>query len=56
LKSAYPNSVILGPRKWEKLEDLVFFKKHINRKPLNFLVFDIKNKKIVGVEVIKLRR
>ena len=49
LKNEYKNSVILNPLQLEKLAILAGLNK--NEMPTDYLVFDLKNKKIVGIDV-----
>ena len=53
LKEQYPGTAILEPRELEELENLTLFKEHEERFPWNFLVFDDKRKKIIGIKVVK---
>ena len=53
VESLYPNAAIIDDEQLRKLEDLTLFKEHKKRFPMNFLVFDAENLKIVGIEVIE---
>jgi hypothetical protein len=49
----YPNAAIINDEKLRKLEVLTLFKEHKKRFPMNFLVFDADNLKIIGIEVVE---
>ena len=52
VESLYPNAAIINDEKLRRLEELTLFKEHEKRFPMNFLVFDANNLKIIGIEVI----
>lgn len=53
IEGIYPNCAILDDGQLRKLESLTLFKEHKKRFPLNFLVFDPKNFKIISIEIIE---
>jgi len=53
LKQKYPDAAILDPDELEELEQLTLFKDHKKRFPWNFLVFDSKDMKIIGVKIVE---
>ena len=52
IEELYPNCAIIDDEQLRKLESLEMFKEHKRRFPLNFLVFDPENFKIISIEII----
>ncbi|MCD6575654.1 MAG: hypothetical protein J7K73_00670 [Nanoarchaeota archaeon] len=53
VEGLYPNAAIIDDEKLRKLETLTLFKEHKKRFPMNFIVFDPDNLKIIGIEIIE---
>ncbi len=52
IKQEYSNCAIIEPEQMDELESMLLMEGHKKRFPMDFLVFDPKNMKIIGVEVI----
>ena len=53
VQGLFPNTTIIDSEQLRELENLTYFKEHQKRFPMNFLIFDSKNMKIISVEIIE---